>query len=232
MPASCADLIAHLRRDETAPRVTYYDDAPGATRGERIELSAKVLANWTAKAGNLLQEEFEAGPGTTVALDLPGQHWRTLYWALACWSVGATVVVGGGDEPDVRVTDAPGEGADQVVVTLAALARGSAAPVPDGAFDEAAVLSTYDDHFDAWTPLDPGDVALVSPAGRVTYAELLPALGDHPRRVWVTAPDAHDVLTRTLAIWADGGSVLLVREPDAAAMDDRLRAEGAVRDAD
>lgn len=230
MPTSCAELLGHLRRDETAPRVTYYDDADGPTRGERIELSAKVLANWAAKAGNLLQEEFDAGPGTRVALDLPAQHWRTLYWALACWSVGAAVVVDGPAEADVRVTDTPGDGPDQVVVTLAALARGGATSIPDGAFDEAAVLSTYDDHFDAWAQPDAADPALVSPAGRLTYAEVLPPLRDDPRRVWVTATSAHAVLRRALAVWADAGSILLVREPDAGAMDDRLRAEGAVRD--
>ncbi|MDQ6715007.1 MAG: TIGR03089 family protein, partial [Actinomycetota bacterium] len=45
-----------LRRDATRPRLTFYDDADGPTRGERIELSAKVLANWVAKGANLLQD--------------------------------------------------------------------------------------------------------------------------------------------------------------------------------
>ena len=83
-----ADLV---RADATRPRVTFYDDAPGPTRGERIELSGRVLANWVAKAGNALQEEYDAAPGTLVRLDLPALHWRTAYWALAVWSVGATV---------------------------------------------------------------------------------------------------------------------------------------------
>ena len=73
-------LLPSLNRaDATAPRVTFYDDATG----ERIELSAKVLSNWAAKAANALVEEFDAALGTTVGLVLP-LHWRAFYWALAC----------------------------------------------------------------------------------------------------------------------------------------------------
>ena len=74
------------------PRVTVYDDTDSPTRGERIELSARVLANWVAKAANLLRDDLDAGPGSVVLLDLP-PHWRTLYWAFAAWSVGACVEV-------------------------------------------------------------------------------------------------------------------------------------------
>src|SRR4051812_50149988 len=102
-----ADL---LRADATRPRVTFYDDEPGPTRGERIELSARVLANWVAKAGNALQEEYDAAPGTVVRLDLPALHWRTAYWALAVWSVGAAVSLVEGDA-DLTVTDDPQAGA-------------------------------------------------------------------------------------------------------------------------
>ena len=119
-----------LASDPARPRITCYDD----TTGERIELSGKVLANWVAKAANLLQEEYDAGPGTVVRLDLPA-HWRTAYWALACWAVGACI-----DQsrtaPDVLVTTDPAaDGA--IVVTLAALARSAALPVPAGSIDEA-----------------------------------------------------------------------------------------------
>ena len=53
-----------LSSDPALLRVTFYDDAAGPTRGERIELSGKVLANWVNKAANLLQDEF----------DLSGEH--------------------------------------------------------------------------------------------------------------------------------------------------------------
>ena len=51
-----------------------------------------MLANWVAKAANLLRDDLDAGPGSVVLLDLP-PHWRTLYWAFAAWSVGACVEV-------------------------------------------------------------------------------------------------------------------------------------------
>jgi len=128
-------LVRMVASDPGRPRLTWYDDEPGPTSGERIELSARVLANWVSKAANLLQDDAAAGPGTTVGLDLPA-HWRSLYWALATWSVGATVVVGDAvARADVLVTDSPaaaaGHGGDAVLVSLPALARRTAgAPSP------------------------------------------------------------------------------------------------------
>ena len=78
--------------DPGRPRMTVYDDTDSPTRGERIELSARVLANWVAKAANLLQDDLDVGPARSCVLDLP-PHWRTLYWALAVWSVGGCVEV-------------------------------------------------------------------------------------------------------------------------------------------
>jgi uncharacterized protein (TIGR03089 family) len=80
-------LAAALRRDPAAPLVTHYDDATG----ERVELSATTLANWVAKAANLLQDEFDVGPGRTVAVALP-VHWQTAAVLLAAWSCGAAVL--------------------------------------------------------------------------------------------------------------------------------------------
>ena len=80
-------LTAALRREPSAPLVTYYDDATG----ERVELSTTTLANWVAKTGNLLQDEFDVGPGSTVAIALP-VHWQTAAVLLGVWSCGATVL--------------------------------------------------------------------------------------------------------------------------------------------
>ncbi len=111
-----------------------------------------MLANWVSKAANLLQDDAAAEPGTTVGIDLPA-HWRSVYWALATWSVGATVVLGDSvTGADVLVTDSPeraaAHGGDTVLVTLAALARAHprAGEVP-GAVDEARELSTHGDLF-------------------------------------------------------------------------------------
>ena len=88
MAVTPADLLTEaLRRDAAAPLITHYDDATG----ERVELSATTLANWVAKSANLLQDEFDVGPGSRVAVVLP-VHWQTAAILLAVWSCGATVV--------------------------------------------------------------------------------------------------------------------------------------------
>lgn len=175
-------LRALVAADPGRPRITVYDDTDSPTRGERIELSARVLANWVAKAANLLRDELDVEVGSVVRLDLP-PHWRTLYWALATWSVGGCVEVPLGRGPDavgsppaegtgrtpadVVVTDAvdvaagvsAGSGA-AVLVTLAGLARSAAGPVPAGVVDEARDLATHGDVFDPWDEPDPSDPAL------------------------------------------------------------------------
>jgi uncharacterized protein (TIGR03089 family) len=232
-----AEVLARVvASDPGRPRLTWYDDEPGPTAGERIELSARVVANWVAKAANLLQDDAAAGPGTTVGLDLPA-HWRSVYWALAAWSVGAEVVVGtraGG--ADVLVTDSPaaaaGHGGDAVLVALPALARThpDAGQAP-GAVDEARELST---HGDAFAPLaDPerSDVALATDAVDTDYGDLVapvPEWGDRPRVA--LRGDLEPVLRGVLAAWAADGSVVLQRGPDAQHAE-RLATEGVTVDA-
>lgn len=213
-----ADLLTRLvASDSGRPRLTWYDDEPGPTAGERIELSARVLVNWVSKAANLLQDDCAAGPGTTVGLDLPS-HWRAVYWALAAWSVGAEVVVGDpAADADVLVTTeaarAAGHGGDAILVTLAALARSHPdAAESGGAVDEARELSTHGDQFSPMADPEPGDVALSVDGVDTTYAELVVPDGD-----WGTAPrvaldtDLADLLPRVLGTWAADGSVVLMR---------------------
>ncbi len=232
-----AALLARLvAADPGRPRVTCYDDTDGPTRGERIELSARVLANWVAKAANLLQDELDVGPGATVRLDLP-PHWRTLYWAFAAWAAGARVVVGGAavaDAVDVLVTDDPGTAAASsadrvVVVTLAALARQAAGPVPAGGVDEARELATHGDVFDPYDEPDPGDPALVTTDGVRSFADLVPA-APAGGRVHTDTSDAAAFLATTLEAWAADGSVVLTRgTPDAEVLAARLTTEGVTR---
>src|SRR3954470_1574879 len=83
-----AALLANVRtRNPSGPLLTHYDDATD----ERVELSAATFANWVAKAANLLQDEFDVGPGSTVAVALPA-HWQTAAVLLAAWSCGAAVL--------------------------------------------------------------------------------------------------------------------------------------------
>ena len=218
-PASV--LAEILRSDPARPRVTFYEDTPGPTQGERIELSGKVLANWISKAGNALQDEYDLGPGSVVRLSLP-PHWRALYWAFAVWSVGGTVDLEGGTAPNLLVCEDPEMAAtlesrlgpttgDVVLVTLAALARAHTGPVPAGAMDEARELATYGDQFAAVADPAPDDVALITEGAHTAYRSVVPHR-DWPAntRVNLTGGLAQ-VLESTLAAWAVDGSVVLAR---------------------
>lgn len=230
-----SDVLADLLRSDPArPRITFYEDTPGPTAGERIELSAKVLANWVSKAANALQEEWDIAPGSRVRLDLP-PHWRALYWALATWSVGACVVVGDADDQadsDVVVTAdaetagrAPGEAA---LVTLAALARSAPSAPPGGAMDEARELSTFADRFSAWEAPEPDSPALQLNGEHTAYETVVPQR-DWPEgvRVHTTSADLAEVLLDALAAWAKDGSLVLSRGAlDADALARRVAAEG------
>src|SRR3712207_404560 len=91
-----AALLSRARdRDPARPLVTHYDDATG----ERVELSATTLDNWVAKTANLLQDEFDVGPGSTVAVALP-VHWQTAAVLLGVWSCGAAVLDTAAEDDD------------------------------------------------------------------------------------------------------------------------------------
>jgi uncharacterized protein (TIGR03089 family) len=226
-------LAALLRSDPGRPRVTFYDDAPGPTQGERIELSAKVLANWVNKAANALQEEWDLGPGSRVRLDLP-PHWRALYWALAVWSVGGTLVVGDDADTgavDLVVTDRPelaaAASSPTVLVTLAALAR-KAPGGTAGSMDEARELATYADQFSPYDEPGPTDVALSAGGEDTAYEDVVPQR-DWPRGARVHTASTHlaQVLAESLAAWSVDGSLVLSRGPvPPTGREGRLRAEG------
>ncbi|MFI8525515.1 TIGR03089 family protein [Promicromonospora sukumoe] len=214
-----AILLARLAADGGRPRLTWYGDD-----GERVELSGAVLANWASKTVNLLVEEFDAAPGTTVVVDLP-VHWRTAVWTLAAWRTGATVAlpdaaVAG---PDVVVTDTPERwadgGADLVVVSLPALARRYDGDLPAGAIDAASAVMTYGDVI-GWVPeVDPDQDALVTAAGAVGHKGLVPEPGDGARVLVDGRRPVADVLRDLLGTWAGGGSVVLTSAATAAALE-------------
>ncbi len=235
MPTPASVLADILRSDPARPRVTFYEDTPGPTRGERIELSGKVMANWISKAGNALQDEYDLGPGSVVRLSLP-PHWRALYWAFAVWSVGGTVDCSGGPTPDLLICNDPDVGTslarppgDLVLVTLAALARVHPGTLPAGAMDEARELATYGDQFAAMADPSPDDLALITPGEQKTYRSVV------PQRDWPThsrvslAGGLTAVLESTLAAWAVDGSVVLARNglrSGTQARPERLASEG------
>ena len=228
-------LTECVAEDPTRPLLTFYDDTPGPTQGERIEISRKVLANWVAKAANALQEGLDTQSGTLVQLDLPGAHWRTCYWALAVWSVGATLTLDAHEGADVLVTTDPdspaAEDADEVVaVTLAALARGYDGDLRSGVLDEAGELSTFGDVFTAWDDPDPADDALVHDGDRTSYGDLF-AEPDWPHGSRVLVPDgsAYALARHLLHALVTRSSLVLVRGPQPAEDDPRLAREGIDR---
>ena len=224
-----------LAADPARPLVTFYDDATG----ERIELSGLTLANWVAKTANLLRDECDVEPGTTVAVLLPA-HWQTAVALLGAWWCGARVV-GDPTGADVALTDADGldaaAAADLVVgFSLDAFGR-SLDGLPGGAVDYATEVRVHGDHF---APVDPvpddapalGDATVgeVVAAARGRAAELGLAAGD---RVLSTATwpvsTAGGLVDGLLAVLAAGGSLVQVRHADPAGLDRKATSERVTR---
>jgi uncharacterized protein (TIGR03089 family) len=230
-----ADVLAELLADDASrPALTFYDDSPGPTQGERIELSRKVFATWVAKAANALQEDYDVAPGSVVRLDLPAPHWRSLYWAFAVWSVGATVTVDPHEGADVLVTTDPvgraAEDADEVVaVALPALARSFGAELRSGVMDEARDLASHGDDFTPWDEPDAEDPALVADGVRTAYRALVPRALTPGMRVLVTTDRTDTLLHQALAVWAGHGSLVIVRGGSPQVEDQRMRSEAVQR---
>lgn len=187
------DMLASLASDPGRPRLTWY-----GPNSERIELSGAVLVNWVTKTTNLLVEEFDAGPGVVVGVDLPG-HWRTLVWSLAVWRSGAELRLispreGTAADLDVIVTNRPdswdGTSAPVVAVALPALARNFDGDLAPGVIDAASAVMTYGDELGFVQETNPGGLAL--------------GAGAYPGTASVRYDD--------LAGWADKAGVALDRD--------------------
>lgn len=147
-------LVRH--RDSAAPLLTWYGGP-----GERVELSGHVFDNWVAKSANLLAEEFDAGPGTQVLVQLPA-HWKSLAIGFAVLATGAEIIVpdgvagasaGSGPAPGLVVTNDP-QGAvdayphaDIIAVALGSLALSFGADLPSGALDYAGEVRGFGDYY-------------------------------------------------------------------------------------
>ncbi|ANS78432.1 hypothetical protein SGUI_1036 [Serinicoccus hydrothermalis] len=238
MPYPSQILSRAVDADATRPALTFYDDTPGGP-GERIEISRRVLRTWVAKAANALQEGLDVQPGSVVLVDLPAPHWRLAYWALAVWSVGATLTLDGHEGADVLVTadpdsDVAGDCDEVVAVALPALARDFGAELRSGVMDEAAELASYADDFTAWDEAEEEDTALVSGGERVTYADLLADLPPLPdgARALVATTDRGLFVRQVLQLLDGDGSAVLVLGAPAEGGDPRWQAEGVERTAD
>ncbi|CAM4109224.1 TIGR03089 family protein [Janibacter anophelis] len=227
-----AEVLATLNQtDSAAPRITCYDDLPGPTAGERIELSGRVLGTWVSKAANALQEEWDVEPGSVVHVAIR-PHWRLLYWAWAVWSVGAVLDLDDARSADLVVTDdaerLPADG-PAVLVTRAALARSAGIELPDGVMDEAADLASYGDLFTPWAEPEEGDVALRVAGETASYGAVVATTTttDRGARVQLVDPSAESLLRAAMSVWAAGGSLVVHLGPtDEATVARRADAEG------
>jgi uncharacterized protein (TIGR03089 family) len=232
VPALPADLLTDaLRRDAAAPLVTQYDDATG----ERVELSGTTLANWVAKTANLLQDEFDVGPGSAVALALP-VHWQTAAVLLAVWSCGATVVDFAGEdegrlaEVDVVLAaqdrlpafedDLPEDAAELLGLSLHPLGLGMVGYVGP-ARDFALEVRVHGDFFTPYEPPAPTAPGLRLGGLELTLGGLVSTAGELADRLGIGAGERLLVDERIaaeagpvawlLAPLAAGASLVLVR---------------------
>jgi uncharacterized protein (TIGR03089 family) len=247
-PSGPAALLALARdRDPARPLVTHYDDATG----ERVELSATTLDNWVAKTANLLQDEFDVGPGSTVAVALP-VHWQSAAVLLGIWSCGATVVDTAAED-DGRLSGVDvvlaaqdrlaaleeedggaGDGAELLGLSLHPLGAGMAG-YAGPARDFALEVRTAGDRFVPYQTPDPAAPGLLAGGLELTLGGLVEAAGElagrlsigRDDRIMVDEPTATEAgpVAWLLAPLAAGASIVLCRHPFAERLPARAAAE-------
>ena len=244
MPApGPADLFAAaVARDPAAPLLTSYDDASG----ERTELSGTTLANWVAKTANLLQDEFDVGPGSTVAISLP-VHWQTAAVLLGVWSCGAAVLDTAGEDDDRfagadvvlaaadRLPPLEDQGLEELVgLSLHPLGLGMAG-YAGPARDFALEVRAHGDVFTPWQPVDPTATGLVLGELQLTLGGLVDTAVELAGRLGLVAGDRVLLDERTateagpvawlLAPLAAGASLVLCRSAAVAGLPHRAEVE-------
>lgn len=210
MTGTLVDLAAHVDRP-TSPLVTYYD----LDSGERVELSGVTTANWVAKTANFLIDELDAEVGTRVRIGLP-THWLRAVWLLSAWQVGAVVV-----ERDARVAvvgpDLAADEPDRVASALLPFGVRFPQP-PEGFWDLGAEVPGHPDIYLGLTFPGADDDAIDLSGLTGTHADLL-ATSPDPRRLVLTEGDLARDAALLVAACRGGGSLVLCRGGDAAAVE-------------
>jgi uncharacterized protein (TIGR03089 family) len=232
--ASGAEALfaAVLAEQPSRPLITFYNDASG----ERIELSARSLANWVAKTHFLLLDELGLGVGDTAQVALPAD-WITVPILLGCWSAGLRVVAGDwtGEVAVAFLTSATSSAAanagDTFAIDLGSMTRSFGAtpgPAPD-------YVTAVRPQPDSWGSVqfrgganDPATdqlnrTDLVAKANaRATELALAPGARVLSERPWTGAAEWIDALLAPMAV---GGSLVLVAQADPARHDRRIEQE-------
>ncbi|MEV3960500.1 TIGR03089 family protein [Nocardia sp. NPDC050193] len=215
-----------LDREPAAPRVTWYDDATGA----RIELSGLTLANWAAKTGNLIRDEFGLTPGARVAVLLPA-HWQTAAVLLGCWWAGTEVVLHA--DPDAELVFAAAgrlaetEDAPEVAALSLDPMGGPVRDLPIGVTDYATAVRVHGDQFlpgGTGAALDGMPVSAVLTEARKSAARQGFTEGDRvlSSASWDTPAELIDGY---LAVLTAGASLVQVANPDPALRERRVETE-------
>lgn len=226
-------LAAQLRRDPGRPLLTFYDHAGD----ERVELSVTTYANWVAKASGLLVEEGDLARGMTLRIDLP-PHWLSVVFLGAAWTVGLRVTQS--PEPDAVVCGpeslAPWVPRAATLPVFACSLRPMgvrfADPLPPHVHDVGAEIWGQPDGFTAWDPPTADDAATDTLTQGELLAQRLTAtvgsfLTDGGRLLSVTDPASPPGTVTFTEPLARSGSLILLRNPDPARVDDVYVAERA-----
>lgn len=238
--ATFAEVLAtQLRRDPGRPLLTFYDHASD----ERVELSVTTYANWVAKASGLLTNVADLERGMSLRIDLP-PHWLSPVFLGAAWTVGLQVTTS--DEPDAVVCGpegleewAPRAGAIPVLAcSLRPLGVRFADELPAGVLDVGVEIWSQPDGFTAWDPPTGDDLATDDLTQQQLFGprsarpdDLTAAVGsgltDGGRLLSVADPASPPGMATFTEPLARGGSLVLVRNPDPARLDDVHDAERA-----
>ncbi|WP_149360731.1 TIGR03089 family protein [Lolliginicoccus suaedae] len=210
-----------LRAQAARPLITYYDQASG----ERIELSGTTAANWAAKTGNMVRDEFGLAEGDRVALLLPA-HWQTATVLLGTWWAGCEVLAGAADDARLAFTTAEtladADDAEEIAaLSLDPFGRGLPG-LPVGVTDFATTVPGHGDQFQAMPSSDApaldGIMATSVLARAQAFAE--EQGWDSSSRIVSTLPwtDAEAIIEGFVAVLAVGASLVQAANADAAAL--------------
>jgi uncharacterized protein (TIGR03089 family) len=189
-----------VRRDPTAPLLTWYDDATG----DRTELSGATLDNWVAKTANLMVDGLGLGSGDTVAVLLP-PHWQTAAVVLGVSAAGLAVDLGDRPQPvDALVTcpdrvaaAAAWPAADRFATGLLPLAM-PLRELPPGFVDYVTEVRNHGDHFRGAGVGGGSDQALIGPIP-LSHLAVLRTATERAAELGITAGDRVLIDTRTHA---------------------------------
>ncbi|SDS28019.1 TIGR03089 family protein [Nocardioides scoriae] len=234
MTTTIPDLLARrLAEDPGGPLVTFYDDASS----ERTELSATTYANWLAKNANLLVEELDLAAGDLLLVDLPA-HWLVPVLLGAAWSAGVAVTTDPDQGHDAvvcgpdSVASYAAAGGTVLACSLRPFATPFAEPLPPGVVDHGTAWPGQSDVFLGLDPVTPDTPAWVDADGAPGHALLVEAaaeaaLAGRTRVLTDRHPASGRGVPLLLAPLLAGGSLVLVRHPDAEGWEHRAEQEQA-----